>query len=237
MHRGESFNSGNKASKEGSLFGWCKQDRCRSPCLGSGPTFFHFMWLQLSSNNHHIFITYCDCRLLIFLHLLTMTTWKNFMQLWTVFFLLIFELERSALHQLNSMLDFLPKVRFTITRYTMMPSWIHSNGTLLTIVCINSIALLWEKLQHILLASMISLPLPMHPTMIGYQIQWSMYSDSIWKKWYVTSSKSSFFHYHHHKYCALYLPYLYLLSLFSVKTSKLKRLITSIFLLRELFCK
>lgn len=161
--------------------------------LGVRSDFVPFMWLQLSSDNHQKFITYCVCRLLIFLHLLTMTTWKNFMQLWTVFFLLISELERSALHQLNSMLDFLPKVRFTITRYTMMPSWIHSNGTLLTIVCINSIALLWEKLQNILLGSMISLPLPMHPTMMGYRIQWSMYSDLIWKKWYVTSSMSSFF--------------------------------------------
>lgn len=81
------------------------------------------------------------CRLLISLHLLTITIWKTFMQLWMAFFLLISELERSARHQLNSMLDFLPKVRFTITRYTMIASWIHFSGILLTIVCINSITL------------------------------------------------------------------------------------------------
>lgn len=191
MHCGKSFNSSNKASKGGSPFGWCKQDWYRSPCLGSGLTLFLFC-----SFNFQVTIignlTYCDCRLHIFLHHLTMTTWKKFMQLWMVFFLLISGLERSARHQLNSMLGFLPKVRFTITRYTMIPSWTHSCGILLTTMCINSIALLWEKLQNILLGSMISLLLRMHLTMTGYQIQWNIFSDLMWKKWYLTSSKSRF---------------------------------------------
>lgn len=210
--------------------------------LGVRSDFVPCILFELSSDNHRKFIMYCPCRLLSFLHLLTMTTWKSFMQLWMAFFLLISELERSAQHQLNSMLDFLPKVRFIITRYTMISSWIHSSGILLTIVCINSIALLWEKLQNIMLGSMISLPLPMHPTMIGYQIQWSIYSDLMWKKWYVTSSESRFFFFYYYQqfmnilHCIY--PFLYLLlSLFSEKTLKRKRLISSIFLCRELFCK
>lgn len=181
MHCGKSSNESNKAWKEGSPFGWCKQDWYRSTCLGSGLTLFLSCGFLMATIGN--FETYSDCRLHIFLHHLTMTTWKKFMRLWTAFFLLISGLERLALHQLNSMLDFLPKVRFTITRYTMIPSWILSSGILLTIVCINSIALLCEKLRNILSGSMTSLLLPMHPTMIGYQIQWSIYSDLMSKKW------------------------------------------------------
>lgn len=79
---GESFNSSNRASKDLHLVG------ASMPVIGVhawGKVWLcYFMWLQLSCGNHRKFITYYDWRLLILLHLLTMTTWKKIMLLWMV---------------------------------------------------------------------------------------------------------------------------------------------------------